>query len=59
LDDGGWLIPRARLVMAQAKTAAFKQPENFAELERPIDDDTKLVFLREPSSLFPHKEADA
>jgi 16S rRNA (guanine966-N2)-methyltransferase len=46
LRDGGWLIPRALLVVEEAKAAAFVPPEGFAELERRAYDDTEFVLLR-------------
>jgi 16S rRNA (guanine966-N2)-methyltransferase len=46
LRDGGWLTPGALLVVEEAKAAAFKGPEGFAELERRAYDDTEFVFLR-------------
>ena len=48
LRDGGWLTPGALLVVEEAKAAAFKAPEGFAELERRAYDDTEFVFLRAP-----------
>jgi 16S rRNA (guanine966-N2)-methyltransferase len=46
LRDGGWLVPRALLVVEEAKAAAFSAPEGFEELERRVYDDTEFVFLR-------------
>jgi 16S rRNA (guanine966-N2)-methyltransferase len=46
LRDGGWLTSAALLVVEEAKAAAFKGPEGFAELERRAYDDTEFVFLR-------------
>ena len=46
LRDGGWLTADALLVVEEAKAAAFKAPEGFAELERRAYDDTEFVFLR-------------
>src|SRR5271169_1224985 len=46
LRDGGWLTPRALLVVEEAKAAAFKAPEGFEELERRVYDETEFVFLR-------------
>jgi 16S rRNA (guanine966-N2)-methyltransferase len=46
LRDGGWLTPGALLVVEEAKAAAFKAGEGFAELERRAYDDTEFVFLR-------------
>ena len=46
LRDGGWLSPRALLVVEEAKAAEFAAPEGFEELERRVYDDTEFVFLR-------------
>jgi 16S rRNA (guanine966-N2)-methyltransferase len=46
LRDGGWLTPRALLVVEEAKSAAFAPPEGFEELERRAYDDTEFTFLR-------------
>ncbi len=46
LRDGKWLTPGARVVVEEARAAAFKPPEGFAELERRIYDDTEFVFLK-------------
>ena len=46
LRDGGWLTSAALLVVEEAKAAAFKGPEGFAELERRAYDDTEFVLLR-------------
>src|SRR5438128_12273009 len=46
LRDGGWLTPRALLVVEETKAAAFAVPEGFEELERRTYDDTEFVFLR-------------
>ena len=46
LRDGGWLTPRALLVVEEARVAAFKAGEGFEELERRAYDDTEFVFLR-------------
>jgi len=46
LRDGGWLTPGALLVVEEAKAAAFKAGDGFAELERRAYDDTEFVFLR-------------
>jgi 16S rRNA (guanine966-N2)-methyltransferase len=46
LRDGGWLTQGALLVVEEAKAAAFKAPDGFAELERRAYDDTEFVFLR-------------
>ena len=43
---GGWLKPKALIVVEEATGAAFKAPEGFAELERRQYDDTEFVFLR-------------
>lgn len=44
--DGGWLKPKALIVVEEAADAGFKTPEGFEELERRAYDDTELVFLR-------------
>jgi 16S rRNA (guanine966-N2)-methyltransferase len=46
LRDGGWLTPRALLVVEEAKAASFVPPEGFAQLERRTYDDTEFVLLR-------------
>ena len=46
LRDGGWLTPRALLVVEEAKNAEFAAPEHFEELERRAYDDTEFIFLR-------------
>jgi 16S rRNA (guanine966-N2)-methyltransferase len=46
LRDGGWLARSALLVVEEAKAAAFKAGEGFAELERRAYDDTEFVFLK-------------
>src|ERR1700741_5371549 len=46
LRDGGWLTPGALLVVEEAKAAAFKAGDGFAELERRAYDDTEFVFLK-------------
>jgi 16S rRNA (guanine966-N2)-methyltransferase len=46
LRDGGWLTPRALVVVEEAKAAGFGAPEGFEELERRAYDDTEFVFLR-------------
>ena len=46
LRDGGWLAPQALLVVEEAKSAGFKAPERFEELERRAYDDTEFTFLR-------------
>ena len=43
---GGWLMPKALIVVEEATEAGFKAPEGFEELERREYDDTELVFLR-------------
>ena len=45
LHEGGWLSPRAPLLVEEAKAAAFAGPEG-EERERRAYDDTALVFLR-------------
>jgi 16S rRNA (guanine966-N2)-methyltransferase len=49
LRDGGWLTPRALLVVEDAKAAAFAAPQGFEELERRVYDDTEFVILRSAS----------
>ena len=46
LRDGGWLTPGALVVVEEAKAAAVRRAEGFAELERRAYDDTEFVFLR-------------
>jgi 16S rRNA (guanine966-N2)-methyltransferase len=46
LRDGGWLIPSAVIVVEEAKSAGFKPPDGFEELERRAYDDTEFTFLR-------------
>jgi 16S rRNA (guanine966-N2)-methyltransferase len=43
---GGWLTPRALIVVEEAADAGFVAPEGFAELERRKYDDTEFAFLR-------------
>ena len=45
LHEGGWLSPRAPLLVEEAKAAAFAGPQG-EDLERRAYDDTALVFLR-------------
>ena len=45
LRDGGWLTPSALLVVEEAKAAAFKAGEGFAELERRIGPKTRAVLV--------------
>jgi 16S rRNA (guanine966-N2)-methyltransferase len=49
LRDGGWLTPRALLIVEERKAAAFKATEGFEELERRAYDDTEFIFLRADS----------
>jgi len=44
--DGGWLAPRALIVVEEATDAAFAAPAGFEEVERRRYDDTEVVFLR-------------
>ena len=44
--EGGWLKPRALIVVEEAVDPAFTAPEGFEELERRKYDDTEFVFLR-------------
>jgi len=46
LRDGGWLKPKALLVVEEAIAAAFAAPDDYEELERRVYDDTEFVFLR-------------
>jgi 16S rRNA (guanine966-N2)-methyltransferase len=46
LRDGGWLAPRALVVVEEATDAGFATPVGFSEIERRRYDDTELVFLR-------------
>ena len=46
LRDGGWLKPKALLVVEEAKAAAFAAPDGYEEQERRVYDDTEFVFLR-------------
>jgi 16S rRNA (guanine966-N2)-methyltransferase len=46
LRDGGWLTPRAMLVVEEAKPAGFVAPEGFEEFERRAYDDTEFTILR-------------
>ena len=45
LHEGGWLSPRAPLLVEEAKAAAFAGPEG-EERERRAYDNTAPVFLR-------------
>jgi 16S rRNA (guanine966-N2)-methyltransferase len=49
MRDGGWLTPRALLVVEEAKAAAFAAPDGFEELERRAYDDTEFTILRRMS----------
>jgi 16S rRNA (guanine966-N2)-methyltransferase len=44
--DGGWLMPKALIVVEEAVASKFAAPEGFAELERRGYDDTEFVILR-------------
>jgi 16S rRNA (guanine966-N2)-methyltransferase len=46
--DGGWLTPRALIVVEEATDASFKPPQGFEELERRSYDDTEFTFLKGP-----------
>ena len=46
LRDGGWLTREALLVVEETKSAGFKAPEGFSELERRAYDDTEFTFLK-------------
>lgn len=45
--DGGWLLPRA-LIVVEEETGVFKSPPGFDELERRAYDDSEFTFLRAP-----------
>src|SRR4051794_20473767 len=45
LRDGGWLLPRAMLVVEEAKAARVIAPDGYEELERRAYDDTEFVLL--------------
>jgi 16S rRNA (guanine966-N2)-methyltransferase len=49
LRDGGWLTPRALLVVEEATSARLAAPTGFEELERRVYDDTEFVILRAAS----------
>jgi 16S rRNA (guanine966-N2)-methyltransferase len=44
--DGGWLKPRALVVVEEAADTGFAAADGFAELERRDYDDTEFVLLR-------------
>jgi len=44
--DGGWLMPKALLVVEEAADAGVNTPEGFIELERRRYDDTEFTFIR-------------
>ena len=44
--DGGWLMPKALLVVEEAADPGFKAPDGFAELERRRYDDAEFTFVR-------------
>ncbi len=46
--EGGWLKPKALIVVEEAADAGFAAPAGFEELERRQYDDTEFVFLRAP-----------
>jgi len=46
LRDGGWLTPRALLVVEEATSAQVVAPAGYEELERRAYDDTEFVILR-------------
>jgi len=46
LQDGGWLAPRALLVVEEATSSKFAVPEGFDEVERRVYDDTEFIVLR-------------
>jgi 16S rRNA (guanine966-N2)-methyltransferase len=47
---GGWLTPRALIVVEEASDDGFVAPGGFTQLERRGYDDTELIFLRVESS---------
>ncbi len=44
--EGGWLQPKALVVVEEAADTGFRAPEGFEELERRKYDDTEFTFLR-------------
>jgi 16S rRNA (guanine966-N2)-methyltransferase len=44
--DGGWLVPKALIVVEETSKAAFAPPQGFSELERRAYDDTEFVLCR-------------
>ncbi len=42
---GGWLMPKALIVVEEATKAEFVSPEGFREIDRRRYDDTEFVFL--------------
>lgn len=46
LRDGGWLSPRAVLVVEERATEAVVWPDRFAELDRRTYGDTQVLFAR-------------
>ena len=46
LRDGAWLTPDALVVVEESKSAEFKTPEGYEELDRRAYDDSEFTFLR-------------
>jgi 16S rRNA (guanine966-N2)-methyltransferase len=46
LRDGGWLAPRALVIVEEAVDAGFTAPRGYAEIERRRYDDTEFTLLR-------------
>jgi len=44
--EGGWLAPKALIVVEESKEARITAPQNFEELERRAYDDTEIVILK-------------
>jgi 16S rRNA (guanine966-N2)-methyltransferase len=47
--EGGWLTPKALVVVEEATSAAFKTPDGYTELERREYGDSELIFLHRAS----------
>jgi 16S rRNA (guanine966-N2)-methyltransferase len=50
LRAGGWLAPRALVVVEEAADARFTAPQGYAEIERRRYDDTEFTLLRAESA---------
>jgi 16S rRNA (guanine966-N2)-methyltransferase len=50
--EGGWLAPRALIVVEESIASQFKPPPGFEELERRAYDDTEFTFVRLPGGSF-------